>query len=78
MYSSKHGGPSETRTRTVLLPVDFESTASTNSAIRPCYYIVTALNLNISEIAFKILQTFEIPKLFTFLKLLTLPRRGVF
>ena len=35
-------GQSESRTRKVLLPADFESAASTNSAIRPAaYYYAT-------------------------------------
>ena len=35
------GGQRETRTLTVLLPQDFESCASTSSAIRPCSILVS-------------------------------------
>ena len=36
--SQNFGGRRETRTHTALLPLDFESNASTSSAIRPFLY----------------------------------------
>ena len=45
------GGQRETRTLTVLLPQDFESCASTSSAIRPCSILV-----NVYAISYQLLH----------------------
>ncbi len=51
MWGKKFGASGETRTPTVLLPADFESAASTNSATEACCVFVALLNFGISKMS---------------------------